>query len=302
MENPVIVPFLKWAGGKRWLAPKIAALIDDDARLVEPFLGSGAVFFRVAPRKSILSDINTDLIATFKVVRDHPEVLINRLSRLRILPSVFERMRLWRPTTDVDRAVRLIYLNKTAFNGLYRVNRLGGFNVPFGCKPGTRLCDRQGIRAASRALRGARIISQDFRVALAKVKPADIVYADPPYTVKHDKNGFRRYHEKIFSWQDQQELATRLTELAKNGTRIIVSNAHHDSIRKMYARKLFLPIPMARTTCMAGDASRRGTCIEWLLVSCNFEVPVNQIKEIATSVLAGPICLTTTRNWLRRAS
>ena len=263
-------PFLKWAGGKRWLAPHVAMLVGEGARFIEPFVGSGAVFFTVAPETGVLSDINADLIATFRMVKNRPEALISRLSRLRITANTFDRMRSWQPTADLDRAVRLIYLNRTAFNGLYRVNRDGEFNVPFGCKKGTRICDREAIRAASTTLSRAHILRQDFRAALIHVQPGDVVYADPPYTVKHDNNGFRRYNEKIFSWDDQRDLADLLTKLAKRGSRVIVSNAHHDVIRAMYPKNQFRAFVMTRTTCMAGDATRRGTCREWLLVSRNF--------------------------------
>lgn len=265
-------PFLKWAGGKRWLAPHLANLLGHTTRFVEPFVGSGAVFFTVAPKAGVLSDVNADLVAAFQIVRDHPELLIARLSRLRITSGTFERMRSWRPNSDLDRAVRLIYLNRTAFNGLYRVNRKGEFNVPFGCKEGTRVCDQETIRAASTALANAKIVRQDFRSALVRARSDDVVYADPPYTVKHDNNGFRRYNEKIFSWDDQRDLAELLSTVVLKGARVIVSNAHHDTIRAMYPRKLFQAFIVARTTCMAGDARKRGVCLEWLLVSRNFGV------------------------------
>jgi DNA adenine methylase len=273
-------PFLKWAGGKRWLAPHIEPLINEHARLVEPFVGSGAVFFKTAPSAAILGDVNTDLMATYRAVRNQPNALLNRLAGLRINLDTFERMRQWRPTSVLDRAVRLIYLNRTAFNGLYRVNRLGGFNVPFGCKKGTRLCDWVSIRSASRALAKAQIVRQDFRDTLSEVRPGDVVYADPPYTVKHDNNGFRRYNETIFSWQDQKDLASSLLKLAKNDAQVIVSNAHHDTIRAMYSKVTFRAFVVTRTTCMAGNASRRGTCQEWLLVSRNFGDALDQLQNI----------------------
>lgn len=264
------LPFLKWAGGKRWLAPRLAKVAKSSSRLVEPFVGSGAVFFALAPDEGLLSDINADLIATFKIVKQAPDALISCLSRLEINRATFGKMRSWRPASELDRAVRLIYLNRTAFNGLYRVNRDGEFNVPFGCKEGTRICDREAINAASAVLANARITREDFRAALDRVRPNDVVYADPPYTVKHDNNGFRRYNEKIFSWEDQRDLASLLTELVTKGTRVIVSNAHHETVRRMYPTAQFKAFAMTRTSCMAGDATRRGACNEWLLVSRNF--------------------------------
>jgi DNA adenine methylase len=274
------MPFLKWAGGKRWLARRIASLIEPGRRLVEPFVGGGAVFFMSAPDKALLADINPDLVATLRAVRNHPRRVIKTLLELRINSRTFHCIRRTRPIDDVDRAVRLIYLNRTAFNGLYRVNRRGEFNVPFGCKPGTRLCDAGGINEASDLLAKAEVQRQDFRITLAEVEPEDIVYVDPPYTVKHDNNGFRRYNEKIFSWDDQRELAGMLCKLARKGVRVIVSNAHHDTVKSMYPISIFHSLLMTRATCMAGDATRRGKCTEWLLVSKSFEKSERELRAM----------------------
>jgi DNA adenine methylase len=261
------VPFLKWAGGKRWLARRIALVIDPKTRLIEPFVGSGAIFFVRAPTKALLADVNPDLIAAYRAVRNNPRKVIQSLCHLRINARVFERIREEQPTDDVSRAVRMIYLNRTAFNGLYRVNRKGEFNVPFGCKPGTRVCDSHAIRQASRALAIAEVRCQDFRVTLADVQPTDRVYIDPPYTVKHDNNGFRRYNEHIFTWQDQRDLADAVLKLVESGARVIASNAHHETIGEMYPKAAFHAFPMSRASCMAGEASGRGDCREFLFVS-----------------------------------
>lgn len=264
------LPFLKWAGGKRWLAPKLVSLVDDisDFRLVEPFVGSGAAFFSLQPNKALLADSNPDLMAAFRAVRDKPEELIRRLRRMSVDEDTFQKVRARDPKSTLKRAVRLIYLNKTSFNGLYRVNREGKFNVPFGCKAGTKVCDATGLRAASRALRRTSLRCQDFHATLRGVNPqSDIVYADPPYTVKHDNNGFRRYNQHIFTWSDQEELAGTLKKLACEGARIVVSNAHHEAIRRLYPRSLFHSLALSRSTCMAADISRRGDCLEWLIVS-----------------------------------
>jgi len=278
------VPFLKWAGGKRWLAPLIEPLLKSCSRLVEPFVGSGAIFFRIAPSTALLSDINGDLISAFRAIRNEPERVITALSGLRINRTTFERMKRTEPTDEVDRAVRLIYLNRTAFNGLYRVNQQGEFNVPFGCKPGTKLCDVSALRLASQALSVASIVRQDFRVTLSRVKPTDMVYVDPPYIVKHDNNGFRRYNEKIFSWDDQQELAIALRRLVKEGVRIVVSNAHHDTVRAMYPSDCFSPFLMKRTTCMAGSGIHRVICREWLLISNNFTKTAQELVSVLTKI------------------
>lgn len=270
-------PFLKWAGGKRWLARRITPLIDPESRLIEPFVGSGAIFFLRTPSKAVLADVNSDLIATFRAVRSNPRKVIQSLSHMRIDAEVFNRIREEQPRDDVGRAVRMIYLNRTAFNGLYRVNRKGGFNVPFGCKPGTRVCDAQGIKLASQALASVDLRCQDFRVTLDTVRPSDTLYIDPPYTVRHDNNGFRRYNEQIFTWKDQRDLADAVSKLARKGVRIIASNAHHETIRSMYSRRIFHAFKMARSSCMAGDASGRGECQEFLFVSRNFGRTIPQL-------------------------
>jgi DNA adenine methylase len=262
--------FLKWAGGKRWLASRLGQIVGTPltARLVEPFLGSGSVFFAVKPTIALLADSNAELIATFRGVRKDPEGVLEDLSQLQIDKTVFDRMRAQRPRADRDRAVRLIYLNRTAFNGLYRVNQKNEFNVPFGCKPGTKLADLAAITAASKALQAATLRCQDFRETLKEVRTEeDIVYIDPPYTVKHDCNGFRRYNNNIFSWKDQEDLAALAGALAANGAKVIVSNAHHHEVRRLYPSTLFHAAALERATRMAADSLQRGSCMEWLLVS-----------------------------------
>jgi DNA adenine methylase len=276
------VPFLKWAGGKRWLAPKISAMLKTtlNLRLVEPFLGSGAVFFFLRPGRALLADLNPELIATYRAVRDNPDDVIRRLRQLTICKDVFEYLRRSSPRSDVSRAVRLIYLNRTAFNGLYRVNRRGEFNVPFGCKPGTEPCDADSLNGAAHLLRRAEIKCQDFRETLQATNPInDILYVDPPYTVKHDNNGFRRYNDRIFTWDDQKELARLLVALANAGAKIVVSNANHSSIRRMYPTGLFQAVALRRATCMAADSIRRGTCHESLIVSNALIANRQQLKQ-----------------------
>jgi DNA adenine methylase len=262
-------PFLKWAGGKRWLSSKLCELIGSpmEGRLVEPFVGGGAVFFALSPKAALLGDCNPDLISTYRVVKSAPEKLVDRLARMNIDRTTYEQVRANRPRSDLDRAVRLLYLNRTAFNGLYRVNKKGEFNVPFGCKPGTRLSNAEELLRASDLLSRATLVCQDFRKTLAQVEADDIVYVDPPYTVKHDNNGFVRYNDRIFSWEDQEDLAAMLVMHARKGGRALVSNAHHLAIRKLYPREWFQAFVVKRSTCIAADPNSRGRCSECLLVS-----------------------------------
>jgi DNA adenine methylase len=235
---------------------------------VEPFVGSGAVFFALCPAKALLSDTNEELVATFRAVRDAPKKVIQFLSTFDTSPATFARVKNSRPRSDAGRAARLIYLNKTAFNGLYRVNRMGQFNVPYGCKPGTIVCEVNTLKDASTALSCATVLRQDFRQTLRHIQPQqDVLYVDPPYTVKHNDNGFRRYNEQIFSWQDQEELAQRLTDLAARGTRIVLSNADNNAVRRLYSSEHFHIMELPRRSSMAADPRMRGTFCELLIIS-----------------------------------
>jgi DNA adenine methylase len=261
-------PFLKWAGGKRWISATLARLLGRiEGRYLEPFLGSGSLFFKLSAPKSILADLNDDLANAFMVVRDEPEELISRLRKLSINRDTFNWMRAANPRSPVQRAARLIYLNRTAFNGLYRVNKWGQFNTPFGCKPGTILCNPDQLRACSAKLRGSTIASKDFRSTLSIAKVGDLVYADPPYTVKHNNNGFRRYNERIFAWRDQLDLAKLITQLTADRVRVISTNAWHSEIAKLYSRRLFFGARLQRGSFMAASARDRGFYDELLLVS-----------------------------------
>lgn len=261
-------PFLKWTGGKRWLANAINAFHDMDTRRhVEPFAGSAACFFASTMSRALLTDTNSDLINAYRIVRDEPLRLIARLSSMTKSRDAFLSIRQSQPRSPVSQAARFIYLNRTAFNGLYRVNREGQFNVPYGCKPNTLVCDAANILAASARLHNTIVCTQDFEVTLADATRSDLVYIDPPYTVKHDSNCFRRYNDRIFSWSDQVRLSEVLKNLASHERRLIVTNAHHDSVLRLYPRRLFLAFVVRRPSNMAADISRRGKCCELLLMS-----------------------------------
>jgi DNA adenine methylase len=257
-------PFLKWTGGKRWLASELHALAPKEyGRYIEPFLGGGAVFFHLRPWPAFLSDVNAELINTYRQVRDNVDDVIGRLARLRIDPDVYTDIRNSVPRKPVTQAVRFLYLNRTAFNGIYRVNRRGRFNVPFGCKPGTVLCDEPVLRSASKALQNRKLAVCDFEDAIDAAKRGDLVYADPPYTTKHDNNGFQRYNEVIFSWDDQVRLAECCQRARSRGVHVIVSNANHPPVRRMYHG--FKDKTVKRPSLISGPLHGRGTIAESLI-------------------------------------
>ena len=261
------VPFLKWAGGKRWLANTVAGLLGEEGRHVEPFAGSAACFFSSRATEGCLSDNNDELMNCFRMVRDNPRKLVNLLRQLDISGQTFERIRSSNEKGVLKRACRFLYLNRTAFNGIYRVNQLGQFNVPFGCKPGTELCDELRILNCSQRLQNVELNSCDFRVALARIRGSDAVFIDPPYTVKHNCNAFRRYNEQIFSWNDQETLAQIANRLAARDVRVVLSNAFHEDVVKLYFRKNFHALMVTRPSNLAASTSKRGSCEELLLIS-----------------------------------
>ena len=257
-------PFLKWTGGKRWLAPAVAQLVPRNyGRYIEPFVGGGAIFFHLRPWPATLSDINPDLINVYRQVRDNVEAVISRLQRLKIDRNFYGTMRASKPQTPITRAVRFLYLNRTAFNGIYRVNRQGLFNVPFGCKPGTVVCDPELLRSASIALQNRKISTSDFERAIDAADEGDLIYADPPYTTKHDNNGFRRYNEEIFSWEDQIRLAKSCRQAVARGAYVIVSNANHGPIVDLY--KGFRCKRISRQSLISGVAHGRCSVKECIL-------------------------------------
>lgn len=228
-------PLLKWPGGKRNLLHDILPLVPTSFnRYFEPFFGGGALFFALQPKRAYLSDKNPELIHAYSQVRDEPERVIRELRKLKNTETNYYSVRPIVPKNDAARAARFIYLITLAFNGIYRVNLKGEFNVPYGYKTHLDPCDENRIQAASAALKRAVIRDLDFEKALRRADKGDFVYLDPPYTVAHGNNGFVKYNAKIFSWEDQLRLAQVAKDLATKGCTVIVSNADHSSIRSLY--------------------------------------------------------------------
>jgi DNA adenine methylase len=237
--DTLILPFLKWPGGKRWASDAIVALVREKLQRTyyEPFLGGGSIFFALRPELAVISDINRDLINTYRVVRDHAPDIIARLKRLRVDQETFSRIRALEPRDPIRRAVRFLYLNRTAFGGIYRLNRSGKFNVPFGGGQRTpEVLWREGLllKASALLLSGARIRHADFEPIMEHAENGDVVYCDPTYTVAHENNGFLRYNERNFSWADQVRLADAARRAVSRGATVIISNAEHHCIRQLY--------------------------------------------------------------------
>lgn len=265
--RPKGAPFLKWAGGKQWLA-KLAPLLvppDFDGTFYEPFLGGGAFFFATQPRKACLSDLNAELISTYKAVKSRPSHVVKTLGRHLYDEASYYQIRSRNPRMAHTRAARLIYLNKTCWNGLYRVNQRGDFNVPFGRYDNPTICDAGRIRAASHALRHATLECRDFAEAVRSATEEDLVYFDPPYVTGHHNNGFLKYNSRLFSWYGQKRLGRAAATLKKRGVHVLISNAYHPEVAKLYEG--FNCYRLTRQSLIGGQGSQRGVITEALFSS-----------------------------------
>jgi DNA adenine methylase len=259
-------PFLRWPGGKRWLVPVLKQYASkvDYKRYIEPFLGGGALFFSLPTKNSIISDVNFDLINTYHQIRINPQAIINGLKELPINSQTYEKQRLLKSNDLQLKAIRFLYLNRTSFNGLYRVNRNGIFNVPFakGTRNTNLLTNTDLLFYASRKLKSTTIINSDFKDVLSEAIKGDLVFCDPTYTVKHNNNGFRRYNEVLFSWEDQERLAKICLRAAKKGTSILISNAYHKEIKSLF--RDFKSRVVYRQSLLAASAACRSETREYL--------------------------------------
>lgn len=267
MIGGVLKPFIKWAGGKRWLMDnQHFELPSFSGRYFEPFLGGGAVFFNLAPRCAILADINPKLISTYQAIKDDWRKVYSNLKRFQARHSkdfyYEERARVRR--AEHAKAAQFLYLNRTCFNGLYRENRAGKFNVPIGSKDSVLLPD-DDFEGASKLLQNAELRVSDFQSVIQEARAGDLVFVDPPYTIAHNSNGFLNYNQKIFSWSDQERLRNCVEAAVKRGARVVVTNANHESIHKLY-KDLGNPMMLERSSVISGSSKFRGRSSEAVFV------------------------------------
>jgi DNA adenine methylase len=246
-------PFLKWPGGKRWLVPRLSEIIGqiEYKAYREPFLGGGALFFALRPSCAVLSDVNADLINTYRQVKYRANELLEKLRHLPVDQTTYNRLRTETRGSSLRRAVRFLYLNRTAFGGMYRLNGRGDFNVPFGGGERTpaALWEYEVLSLAATALRNARLRVVDFEQSLSEATKGDLVYCDPTYTVAHNNNGFIRYNERNFSWEDQKRLARSCHAAAKRGAFVLISNAHNQQVLELYSPPHYVAVNRMSRLC-----------------------------------------------------
>jgi DNA adenine methylase len=261
-------PFLKWAGGKGQLLGELRALVPAvRGRYFEPFLGGGALFFDLLPKKGVLSDVNAEIVECYATVRDHVGELVRALKCHHYDVEHYYAVRDADPKklSPVERAARTIFLNKTGFNGLYRVNRSGKFNVPFGRYAKPLICDEKNLRACSAALAKVELVVSDFEQAASRAKRGDFVYFDPPYVPLSRTATFTAYAPGGFGAEEQTRLANLFDRLARRGVEVLLSNSDVPEIRELYRAYRIEIVKAARSINSKG--SRRGPVSEVLVTS-----------------------------------
>jgi DNA adenine methylase len=255
------LPFLKWAGGKRWLALKLMPLIREEldksqGEYIEPFLGAGAIFFALSPKKATLSDINENLVEVYCEIRRNWLAIVNEIKTWPINESFYYSVRKMEPSSRFERACRFLYLNRTCYGGLYRENKLGKFNVPYGGgRDHKALWEKKLLQNASVALhRKVKIQCSDFEVLIKNSKEGDVVYCDPTYSTKQRKQ-FDRYGKTIFSWTDQIRLAVAAEQAMDRGVLVIVSNSGCFHLNDFYPKAY--RIDLEKTKAIGNRAKNR---------------------------------------------
>lgn len=238
-------PFVKWVGGKRQLLKQFRDLglyppekFDAIKNTYhEPFVGGGAVFFDLLPKNAILSDMNRELVVSYNVIKNNVEALIVYLKKYKYEKEFFLKVRAKDPEklSDLEVASRFIFLNRTAFNGMYRVNSSGGFNVPFGKYDNPLICDAENLRKVSKTLKNVSIKHQDYKAVLKRAKKGDFVYFDPPYYPVSKTASFTSYTPDAFLDKEQTELRDTFAELSKRGCFVMLSNSDTSFINKIYS-------------------------------------------------------------------
>ncbi len=232
-----IKPFLKWAGGKQQLIKDIAPYAPKKFnRYFEPFVGGGAVFFHLNPGKAVLADVNEELINCYTVIRDNVEALLESLDHHENSSEYFYAMRATEPETlsTIARASRFIYLNRTCFNGLYRVNKKGQFNVPFGKYKNPNFKQTDRLMEAHAALQKVELVIGDFKTVTKEPAKGDFIYLDPPYHPLDGYADFKRYDKNFFGEEDHIILAETFAELSRRGCYVMLSNSDTPFTRELY--------------------------------------------------------------------
>jgi len=273
-KNKLVTPFLKWVGGKRQLIPEIKKLLPKRMASLpyyEPFIGGGALLFELQPKLAVINDYNEELINVYRVIKDNPEELIEDLTKHENTADYFYEIRAvdrnpaFSKLTGIQRASRIIYLNKTCYNGLYRVNNAGEFNSPFGKYKNPNIVNEPVIRAVSNYLNTARIqiLNGDYETVLRDIPTNSFVYLDPPYHPVSNSSNFTGYVQGGWSEEDQLRLRNVCNSLNERGIRFLLSNSSAGFIKDIYAGYHIHVVKAIRA--VNSDSTKRGEVNEFLI-------------------------------------
>lgn len=274
IKNKLVVPFLKWVGGKRQLIPEIKKRLPKEIHnspYYEPFIGGGALFFDLLPQRATINDYNEELINVYRVIRDYPHELIKDLKKHENTAEYFYKIRaLDRQATfgelsKTERASRIIYLNKTCYNGLYRVNSVGQFNSPFGNYKAPNIVNEPVLLAVSSYLNSAniQILNADYQKILQDIPTNSFVYLDPPYHALSKRSNFTGYIQGGWNEKDQLRLKEVCDTLTEKGIKFLLSNSACSYIKRIYSDYNIQIVHANRT--VNSDGTKRGAVNEFLI-------------------------------------
>ncbi|MEH6537752.1 MAG: Dam family site-specific DNA-(adenine-N6)-methyltransferase [Psychroserpens sp.] len=272
-KNPIIKdvkPFLRWAGGKKWLLKDLDKFLPKKGfnNYHEPFLGGGAIFFNLNPqKKSYLNDLNSELIDTYQSIKDDVESVIQELKKFNNTESCYYDVRSKKYRKESRKAARFIFLNQTSFNGIYRVNLKGEYNVPFGYRK-KDFFEPDNLRLVSKCLANTDMSKDDFSKTINNVKEEDLVFLDPPYTITHNHNGFFKYNQKLFSEKNQYELSEMIDQIKDKGAYYILTNAAHFKVKEIFDKGDKIS-KLKRASLIGGINAKRGKYSEYIFTNCN---------------------------------
>ncbi|MBC7438748.1 MAG: Dam family site-specific DNA-(adenine-N6)-methyltransferase [Flavobacterium sp.] len=268
VETKVAKPFLRWAGGKRWLKKDIDLLVNINSyeSYHEPFVGGGAILFHLKSNNAFISDANKELIDTYLAIKEEPKLVIENLKKFDKDKEAYYIIRSQKFENRFEKASQFIYLNQMSFNGIYRVNANGGYNVPFGSRDKYEF-DFENILLVSDFLQNITITHCDFQESLNNIGENHLVFLDPPYTIAHNLNGFIQYNQKIFSLEDQYRLNDAIDQIKDLGASYILTNAAHARVREIFNKEDDKIREVSRVSVVGGKNSSRGQYSEFLFTN-----------------------------------
>lgn len=264
---------MRWAGGKTWLLKDLYKYLPEKFNnYYEPFLGGGSVYIhlksiRKIQNEAFLSDRNTDLINAYNVIKSNSTELIRILKDYKNEKEFYYFLRDQKFSNNIQKAAQFIFLNRTSFNGIYRVNLKGEYNVPYGFKRYKILFDFDNLLKLTDTFKDATFNSCDFEENLEKVQKGDLIFLDPPYTVAHENNGFIKYNQKIFAWEDQERLAENIELIKAKGAYFILTNAVHININNLF-QNIGSKHLVNRYSVVGGKGAKREVISEYIFTNC----------------------------------